>query len=56
MKPAKSTDFIYSNQLDKLDEPKNIIEGINSVIYKIKRLFVTKTSDFNIVTSEGVSE
>ena len=56
MKPAKSTDFIYSNQLNKLDEPKNIIEGINSVIYKIKRLFVTKTSDFNIVTSEGVSE
>lgn len=56
LKPAKSTDFVYSNKLNKLDEPKNIIEGINSVIYKIKRLFVTKTSDFNVVTSEGASE
>ena len=53
LKPAKSTDFIYSNKLDKLDEPKNIIEEINSVIYKVKRLFENKESDYNLATVEG---
>lgn len=55
-KPVKSEDFIYSNKLDKLDEPNSIMEGIDSIIYKIKRLFEYKKTDFNIVTAEGVSE
>ena len=56
LKPVNSTNFIYSNKLDKLDEPKNIIEGINSVIYKIERLFETRTSNINEEKVEGVSE
>ena len=56
LKPVNSTNFIYSNKLDKLDEPKNIIEEINSVIYKIERLFETRTSNINEEKVEGVSE
>lgn len=54
LKPVKSTNFIYSNKLDKLDEPKNIIQSINSIIYKIRKLFETKTVDFNTV--KGVAQ
>ena len=56
LKPAKSTDFVYSNKLNKLDEPKNIIEEIKSVIYKIKRLFEVKKSDYNFVTADVEGE
>lgn len=55
LKPAKSADFLYSNKLDKLDEPKNIIEEIKSAIYKIQRLFETKKQNSDIVTSEEVT-
>ncbi len=55
-KPAKENDFVYSNELDKLEEPKNIKESIESIIYKVKRLFKVKNKDYNIVTAEGVSE
>lgn len=56
LKPVESTDFIYSNKLDKLDEPNSIMESIDSIIYKIKRLFERKESDFNVITAGGVSE
>ena len=48
LKPVKETDFIYSNKLDKLDEPKNIIEEIKSIIYKIQRLFETNKNNINV--------
>ena len=56
IKPVKSTDFTYSLKLDKLEEPKNIKQAINSIIYQMKRLFKEKNKDYNIVQTKGVSE
>lgn len=56
LKPAKSTDFTYSNKLDKLDEPKNIIEEIKSAVYKIQKLFEVNKQNSNLETLEGVTE
>ena len=56
IKPVKSTDFTYSLKLGKLEEPKNIKQAINSIIYQMKRLFKEKNKDYNIVQTKGVSE
>ena len=55
-KPIKTTDFIYSMKVDKLDEPKNIKQVIECIVYKTKRLFQAKNKDYNIVQTKGVSE
>ena len=55
-KPVKTSDFTYSMKLEKLDEPKNIKQMVDSIIYKIKRLFQIKNKDYNIVQTKGVSE
>ncbi len=55
-KPIKTTDFIYSMKVDKLDEPKNIKQVIECIVYKTKRLFQAKNKDYNIVKTKGVSE
>lgn len=55
-KPVKTIDFTYSMKLEKLDEPKNIKQMVDSIIYKIKRLFQIKNKDYNIVQTKGVSE
>ena len=54
-KPVKTDDFMYSMKLNKLDEPKNIGQTIESIIYKTKRLFKMKEKDYNIVQTKGVS-
>lgn len=56
LKPTESADFKYSYKLDKLDEPDSIMENIDSIIYKIKRLFQARKSDFKVITAGGVSE
>lgn len=38
-KPIQKSNFKYSIELNYLDEPQNIIEEINSIIERIKRLF-----------------
>lgn len=38
-KPAKSTDFSYSRQINALKEPENIIEELNNIWNKMKKLF-----------------
>lgn len=55
-KPVKTSDFTYSMKLEKLDEPKNIKQMVDSIIYKIKRLFQIKNKDYNNVQTKGVSE
>ena len=55
-KPIKTTDFIYSMKVDKLDEPKNVKQVIECIVYKTKRLFQAKNKDYNIVQTKGVSE
>ena len=37
LKPAKTSDFTYSNKLNKLDEPKNIVEIIECIVQKLKK-------------------
>ena len=38
-KPAKSTDFTYSRQIEAFKEPENIIEELNMVWHKVQNLF-----------------
>lgn len=38
-KPAKSTDFSYSREIKALKEPDNIIEELNNIWNKVKKLF-----------------
>lgn len=38
-KPAKTSDFTYSHELKVFEEPKNIMEELNGMWYKIKNLF-----------------
>lgn len=38
-KPAKTSDFEYSRELDYLEEPQNIIEELNGMFKKIVNLF-----------------
>jgi len=38
-KPIQPSNFIYSNKLDYLDEPQNLIEIIQSLVSRIKLLF-----------------
>ena len=38
-KPAQSSNFEYSNKLDLLDDPKNIVEVVKSMVDRIKQLF-----------------
>lgn len=56
LKPTETEDFTYSYKLDKLDEPDSIMKNIESIIYKIKRLFQIKKVNLNIETIGGVSE
>lgn len=50
-KPAKTSDFEFSRQLDYLDEPDNIIEELNGIYKKIVNIFnvvkVNETIDTN---------
>ena len=39
LKPVNSSNFIYSNEINRLGEPKNIKENIASMIFKIKQLY-----------------
>lgn len=56
LKPAKTSDFTYSNKLNKLDEPKNIVEIIECIVQKTKKIFEKSNKDYNIVQTKGVSE
>ncbi len=47
LKPTKQSDFEYSYKLDKLDEPKNILETIESIIEKIKNIFRNKETEYD---------
>lgn len=38
-KPAKTSDFEYSHQLNYFKEPENIIEELNNIVEKVKNLF-----------------
>lgn len=38
-KPAKSSDFEYTHKLNDLDEPDNIIDELNNIVYKVINLF-----------------
>ena len=38
-KPIHNSNFNYPIELDDLDEPKNIIEEINSIIKRVVKLF-----------------
>lgn len=52
-KPIQLSDFEYSNELSLLDEPKNIIETVRSIIDRIGQLFKEKNQ---IVEIRGVAE
>ena len=56
LKPAKTSDFTYSNKLNKLDEPKNIVEIIECIVQKTKKIFEKSNKDYDIVQTKGVSE
>jgi hypothetical protein len=48
VKPATSTDFEFSYEIDALKEPENIIEEINSIIKRIEKLFTSNREDIEL--------
>ena len=40
IKPAKTTDFEYSRELDDLREPENIIEDLSFAFNRIRKMFL----------------
>ena len=49
-KPAQLSNFEYTKKLDLLDEPKNIIQTIQSILKRIGMLFQKK--DTTITTNQ----
>lgn len=47
LKPVKQSNFEYSHKLDKLDEPSNILETLESIIEKIKNVFKRKEAEYD---------
>lgn len=47
-KPIKVGDFKYANELNYLDEPKNLIEIVNCIIAQIKNLFNREEQEITI--------
>ena len=47
--PAQVSDFEYSNELKLLDEPKNIIEVIESITRRVKILFEKKKQNVEFI-------
>ncbi len=51
--PAQVSDFEYSSKLTLLDEPKNIVETIRSILARVEQLFNRKEQNIEI---KGIAE